>query len=98
MLAFYGDKAPSLQQHPFDVRIDVERWRPQKPDQRLAAFTGKINRERRRGRDRRNDRDSGSERFLDDFERNSSTYDQHMPIERQKAIEKSAADCLVDRI
>jgi hypothetical protein len=34
--------------HALDVRVNVERWRTQKSDQRLIAFAGKIDGERRR--------------------------------------------------
>ena len=52
----------------FDVRIDIERRRPQKTDQRLAAFAGKIYRERRWRGNGRDDRNSGRERFLHDLQ------------------------------
>lgn len=87
-----------IQSHSFDVRVDVERWRPQKTDQRLIAFTREAHGQRGRCRHRRDDRDPGRKRFLHDFKRGTSTDEKNVSIERQESIEQRPPDHLVDRI
>ena len=56
-----------IENHAPDVRVDVELRRSEKADERLIHFPRKFHRKARRRGNGSNDRNSGRERFLDDF-------------------------------
>ena len=91
-------KPSSLRRNKPTSTINVERWRAQKADQCLIVFAREIYRQRRWRGDRRDNRNAGGERFLHDLERGAPADEEKMSIQRQEAVEKSAADCFIDRI
>ena len=80
------------------MRIHIECRRPQESDQGLAAFARKIHRQRRGCRDRGDDRNTGGERFLHDFERGAAADHQDVMTEREEAVEKGASDRFIDPV
>src|SRR4030095_10004281 len=80
------------------MRVNVERGRTQKSDQRLIAFPGKIGSKRRRRRDRSDYGNTGRERFLHDFERSAAAHQKEMLIQWQRSVQKRAANRLVHSV
>src|ERR1700686_3697949 len=92
------DRRRSGNGDPFLAGINDEALSAQETNQRQTQFACQLYSETRRRGHRRQQRDVGGDRFLNDLESAATAYQQHMITERQAPAEQGPTNRLVHGI